>query len=254
MHLLLTNDDGIGFKGIMALLRAAARRGHRVTMCAPRDPQSAMSQRITIVEPIFVSEYPVEEPDAKAYAIAGSPTDCLRIGLYILRTDQPDAVISGINNGYNAGMAVHYSGTVGAAREGAIRGYPSVATSIHDQADTEMIDHLADVSVIAAERLAAAKAALPPCTVLNINMPNVRPSELKPAVYAPLSTRAYRDGYEQRVSPRAGMYFWMTKENNIDPPEEGSDQYMLDRGHIVYTLMGNPACCAPALFDGLNIL
>ena len=35
MHIFLVNDDGIGSKGIMALMEAAVERGHEVTMCAP---------------------------------------------------------------------------------------------------------------------------------------------------------------------------------------------------------------------------
>lgn len=254
MYFLLTNDDGIGKKGIMALLDEAARRGHRVIMCAPRDPQSAMSQRISLTEPLYVSDYPTEHANAKAYSIAGSPTDCVRLGVHNLSEGRIDALLSGINNGYNAGMAVHYSGTIGAAMEGAMLGLPSVASSIHDKADADMIRYMAEITVTAAERVAAKRSALPPCTVLSINMPNVRPDELKPAVYAPLSERAYHDKYERRESPRAGVYYWMTCECEMEPPEEGSDQYYLERGHVVYTLLGNPVMRDSSLFDSLQIL
>ena len=54
MHIFLVNDDGIGSKGIMALMEAAVERGHEVTMCAPRYQQSAASHRFTLTEPIYV--------------------------------------------------------------------------------------------------------------------------------------------------------------------------------------------------------
>lgn len=81
MHIFLVNDDGIGAKGIMALLRAAAQRGHTVSMCAPRYQQSAASHRFTLTEPIYVSQYPVSEKGCEAFSIAGSPVDCVRVGL-----------------------------------------------------------------------------------------------------------------------------------------------------------------------------
>ncbi len=254
MHFLLTNDDGIGFKGIMALLDEAASRGHFVTMCAPRDPQSAMSHRITLIDPIFVSEYPVEHENAKAFAVAGSPTDCVRLGYHCLADRPIDGLISGINNGYNAGMAVHYSGTFGAAMEGAMIGIPSVASSIHDRADAEQIKHLAKLTIDAAERICEKRDSLPPYTVLSLNMPNVSPDELKPAVFAPLSVRSYFDKYERRESPRSGVYFWMTTDCEMEQPEEGSDQYYLDRGHVVYTLIGNPIMSDKSVFDSLGII
>ena len=71
MHIFLTNDDGIGAKGIMALYRAAIARGHEVTMCAPKTQQSAAGHRFTLAEPLFVSDYPLE--GATGYAITGAP-------------------------------------------------------------------------------------------------------------------------------------------------------------------------------------
>lgn len=76
MHIFLTNDDGVGAKGIMALYRAAVARGHEVTMCAPRHQQSAAGHRFTLSEPLFANEYPLE--NGKGYAVAGAPADCKR--------------------------------------------------------------------------------------------------------------------------------------------------------------------------------
>ncbi len=251
MHIFLVNDDGIGAKGIMALLRAAAARGHRVSMCAPRYQQSAASHRFTLTEPIYVDDYPVEEANAKAYSIAGSPVDCVRVGLQKLMNEPVDIVISGINNGYNAGMAVHYSGTVGAAMEGALNHLPAIATSIHHEADQEMIDHLANLTIEVAEKYV--EKPMPSCTVLNINAPAVSPAELKAPVYAPLSIGNFIDGYERRQSPRAGTYFWLMSGSATEEPEEGSDVYYLDQGHVVFTLMGNPVCMGCDAWDGLGL-
>ena len=169
MHIFLTNDDGIGAKGIMALYRAAIARGHEVTMCAPKTQQSAAGHRFTLAEPLFVSDYPLE--GATGYAITGAPADCVRVGLQMMKEQgkKVDVVISGINDGYNAGIAVHYSGTVGAAMEGAFHYLPSIATSIHHKATPEMLDHLARFTIEMAEKYAG--ATVPRATILNIHAP-----------------------------------------------------------------------------------
>lgn len=249
MHIFLVNDDGIGAKGIMALYRAALERGHEVTMCAPRDHQSGASHRFTFSDPLYVTDYPLE--GAKGYAIAGTPADCVRIGLQALVEKPVDVLISGINEGYNGGVATHYSGTVGAAMEGAFHYLPSIATSIHFRATQEMIDHMARYTIMAAEKYAKVKA--PRCTILNLNAPLCRPEELKPAVYAPLATAYYHDLYEKRVAPRRGDYFWLAGGAPMEEPEEGSDLWYLDRGHITHTLLGHFHSAEEALWKDMNI-
>ncbi|MEG1775316.1 MAG: 5'/3'-nucleotidase SurE [Clostridia bacterium] len=251
MHIFLVNDDGIGSAGIMALLHAAVARGHRVTMCAPKQQQSAASHRITLADPIFAAEWHSGVPSVRAFAIAGSPVDCVRVGLFNL-TDAPvDVLISGINDGYNAGMAVYYSGTVGAAREGALNGVPSIAASIHFNATQTMLDALAARVIAVAEQYA--QKPTPPCTLLNINAPSLEPASLKPECYAPLSMSNFVDRYERRESPRSGTYFWLMEGCAREQPEPGSDQFLLDEGHIVYTLLGNPRSASSSSWEALGI-
>ena len=250
MHILLANDEGIGAKGIMALMDAAVERGHQVSMCAPRYQQSAASHRFTLTEPLYSADYPLPYPGCQGFSIVGSPADCVRIGLQQLRGRPVDVVISGINDGYNAGIAVHYSGTVGAAMEGAFHHLPAIAASIHHQADGEMLRHLARYTIETAEKYA--KLSMPRGVILNINAPCVEPDRLKPPVYAPLDTAFFVDGYEQRESPRAGTYFWLTNGGEIEPCDPGSDNDYLEKGHITLTLIGNFASLDPALLKGLN--
>jgi 5'-nucleotidase len=238
MHIFLVNDDGIGSCGIMALAGAAAAMGHRVSICAPKAQQSAASHRITLAEPIYVSAYPVSDARVTAYAIAGTPTDCVRLGLLELVKDPVDVLISGINNGHNSGMAVHYSGTVGAAREGALNHLHAIAASISFNATQKMIDHFAAYVVKIAEEYV--NLPLPPATVLNVNAPLRETEELKPPVFTPLSTANFVDSYIRRESPRAGTYYWLAGGAHTESFPEGSDQDMLERGHITLTMMGNP--------------
>ena len=250
MHIFLTNDDGIGAKGIMALYRAAIARGHEVTMCAPKTQQSAAGHRFTLAEPLFVSDYPLE--GATGYAITGAPADCVRVGLQMMKEQgkKVDVVISGINDGYNAGIAVHYSGTVGAAREGAFHYLPSIATSIHHQATPEMLDHLARFTIEMAEKYAG--ATVPRATILNINAPCVEPDQLKEPIYAPLDSGYFTDGYERRTSPRAGDYFWMV-DGDLEAPEKDTDCWYLNEGHITLTLMGHFISESKAFWDTLGM-
>ena len=251
MHIFLVNDDGIGAKGIMALLRAAVRRGHEVTMCAPKYQQSAASQRFTLVDPLYASEYPVEEPGCKAWAITGSPADCVRVGMNQLIEKPVDIVISGINDGYNAGVAVHYSGTVGAAMEGRFHHLPSIAASIHHKATQEMIDHLADFTIRTAEQYVT--KTVPDGMILNINAPLAAPGEIRGSVYAPLDQAYYTDHYERRQSPRAGDYFWLEAGSPMESFHPGSDNDYLEKGYITMTLMGHPSMMDKAFWESLDI-
>lgn len=249
MHIFLVNDDGVGAKGIMALYHAAIRHGHEVSMCAPRHQQSAASHRFTLSDPLFMNEYPLEHGDG--WAVAGAPADCVRIGLQKLVKKPVDVLISGINDGYNAGIATHYSGTVGAAMEGAFHNLPSIAVSIHHKATQEMFDHLADYTIRVAQEYAAKPQKR--AAILNINAPCVAPAELKEPVYAPLDTAFFLDSYEQRTSPRAGDYFWLESGSPIEPAAEGSDNWYLERGHITLTIMGHYASASREDWEALNI-
>ncbi|MBO5501241.1 MAG: 5'/3'-nucleotidase SurE [Clostridia bacterium] len=252
MHILLVNDDGIGAVGIMALLESAARRGHTVTMAAPATQQSAASHRITLTEPIFMKPYETGLPGVEAFAIKGTPADCVRIALRGgLMHQQPDVVISGINNGYNAGMDVHYSGTVGAAMEGSMEGFRAIAASIAWNAPPESLRALAELTMDMAERYCRIPAL--PMTVMNINAPGEMPECWRPTVYAPLNVSCYQDGYERRESPFNGSYFWLT--GTADPKDylEGTDQWYLARGHVTVTMLGNFASMSTQEWNSLGI-
>ena len=242
MHIFLVNDDGIGAVGIMALLEASVKRGHRVTMCAPSGQMSAASQRITLNQPLMVREYPLKQENAVAYAIDGTPADCVRVGLCPggLVKDKPDLLISGINNGHNAGTAVYYSGTVAAAREGSLMRVPAVAASIAYRAAEELVYDMADFVVRMGEKHAAAPFARG--EVLNINAPALPVRDWAGVHYAPLSQAHFTDRYEQRFHPRSGgSYFWLDMADDTEPPEEGSDLWHLSRNAATLTLMGNIA-------------
>ena len=104
MHFLIVNDDGINSPFLPILTQAVKRAGHRVTVCVPATQQSAKAHAFSIEQPILAEKREVPDAD-EAWAIFGTPVDSCRIGAMNLAPDA-DAVISGINLGYNVGMSV----------------------------------------------------------------------------------------------------------------------------------------------------
>lgn len=147
--ILITNDDGITADGIVRLAQVAVRFA-QVYVIAPNTQCSAMSHRITLREPIDVCgvDFPVE--GVEAYATTGTPADCVRFGILNFVREQPYAVLSGINYGFNCGSDIQYSATVGAALEAASIGVHAIAVSegingCHDVTDAYLEQILADL-------------------------------------------------------------------------------------------------------------
>ena len=237
MKLLITNDDGIQAPGLHALVKAGLSAGHQVFVSAPNKQQSANSQRITISTPIMVFDYN-ELPGAIAYAVDGTPADCVRIASQLFE-ETFDFCISGINNGDNAGCAVHYSGTVGAAKEAAMKYIPSLAVSIKIPSTEEMLTNLAKKAVRIAEYFQ--NIPLPRLTVLNLNAPALPQEELKPLVLCETDDGYYKEAYERRISPRGKKYFWISAGVNMETPKPNTDCDLLNKGHMTLTLLSDYA-------------
>ncbi len=122
--LLLTNDDGFDADGIRALERAAFRWRSNVITVAPAEPHSGCGHRVTVDRPLVI-----EQVEENSYRVNGTPADCVRMAFATLDLGQPDWVLSGINAGGNLGVDIHHSGTVAAAREAALHGWPAMALS-----------------------------------------------------------------------------------------------------------------------------
>ena len=233
MHFLLTNDDGIDAVGIRALAEAALKRGHKVTICAPSEQQSAASARLTLTRPL--TTHKKEWPGVDAFAIDGTPVDCVRVAPYLGETPY-DFCLSGVNNGENAGTAAYYSGTVNAAREATMGHMKSMAVSVDAHACPEALQRTAEMAVEIAEKYADIE--LPRMCVINFNAPATHPDTWKELKIAPISEAYFLDTYEKRVSPYGVTYFWMNAGLQIEPREEGSDLYLLEQNHPVVTFLG----------------
>ena len=129
MKILVVNDDSIHAPGIAVLAKAAMELGE-VTVVAPAHQCSAMSHRISIHDAMKVEkveDFPV--PVKAAYKVDGTPADCVKVALHYILEEKPDYVFSGINDGYNVGYDIAYSGTLGAAFEAVMNGIPAMAFS-----------------------------------------------------------------------------------------------------------------------------
>src|ERR1700722_7999879 len=123
-HILITNDDGIQAEGLRALVQAVEGLG-TISVVAPSHERSASAQSLTLRQPVFW-----EQVAEREWSVKGTPADAVLFALHKLLPELPDLVISGINPGGNLGENVFYSGTVGAAMEGAINHIPAIAISV----------------------------------------------------------------------------------------------------------------------------
>jgi len=128
MRILLTNDDGYKAEGLNVLAKVMESAGHEVWIVAPSKQRSAHSQKITMEKEVHI-----EKLRERVYSCSGSPADCMLYSLKDGLVDKPDLVISGINHGTNLSTDINYSGTVGAAKEGAMWGIKSIALSAKSQ-------------------------------------------------------------------------------------------------------------------------
>lgn len=133
-RILISNDDGIHAKGIYHLFKALEKEVE-IFIVAPAFEQSAKSVSVTLRKPIAIEKK--EWPSAEAWAVYGTPADCVRIALHSILDFKPDLIVSGINRGSNAGGNYLYSGTVAAAIEGVMNGIPSIAFSCQDYPDPD---------------------------------------------------------------------------------------------------------------------
>ncbi|NLA53068.1 MAG: 5'/3'-nucleotidase SurE [Clostridiales bacterium] len=246
MHILISNDDGIFSPGLLILTHTALERGHRVTVSAPATQQSAMSHRLTIANSLLAKPYDI--PGARAYAVDGSPVDCVRLGSYLAEDDPIDFCLSGINDGTNLGSALYYSGTAAAAREAAMLNIPSMALSIGVNATDEMLNNLSEFALDLLPRLH--EKSMPRLTFLNINVESYPISELKGPRICPASDSFYTDRYIKRINPRGVPYFWIEAGMETEPVKPNTDIPLCKEGYITCTFVGGFAD-NNHLYDGI---
>jgi 5'-nucleotidase len=218
--ILLANDDGHARRGIRTLREALTKLGD-VVIVAPEIEQSAASHALSLHRPLRMRR--VEEG---IFAVDGTPADCVYVALQHPRilARKPDLVVSGLNHGLNLGQDVFYSGTVAAAREGALRGIPAIAASAAREVDRER-------ACAAVARLASAvlngwpKGARAP--LLNVNFPPKWSGAMR---FARIGSRLYEEMLDIRKDPRGREYFWLGGSGVTHAADPGTDTDAHDAG------------------------
>ncbi len=212
--ILVCNDDGIFSKGIRALADVAAEFGE-VAIVAPDRQQSAVGHSITILNPLRSTPFRIDNKFS-GLAINGTPADCIKLAHDKLLPRRPDIILSGINHGSNAGINILYSGTVSAATEGTILGYPSIAVSCTD------FDEEADLTgaMEATRRVLAyvIEHGLPRGVTLNVNAPS---GPLRGLTLTRMADGRYVDEFVQREHPNKTPYYWIT--GRLEVLDKGGD-------------------------------
>jgi 5'-nucleotidase len=220
---LLTNDDGYGAAGLLALAEALSKVA-QVVVLAPETEQSACSHSLTLHRALRLRSFGQDW-----HALDGTPADCVYVALFAgdrLLPSRPDIVMSGINRGLNLGFDVYYSGTVAGAREAAIRGVPAVAVSADAATDLGAAARMCARILVATLRVAK-RRTVPP--LLNVNFPPGRRWKLRATT---IGRRIYGEGVDFRTDPRGREYLWIGAPGVRHDVEPGTDTEAFDRGEV----------------------
>lgn len=222
MRILLTNDDGIEAPGLKILQSVAAELSDDVWVVAPETDQSGTSHSVTLHEPLRMRTLA-----ERIYAVRGTPTDCVIMGVkHILKDHPPDLVLSGVNRGQNMADDVVYSGTIAGAMEGMLLGFRSIALSLavglHEtNYDIKWETPLKKSAHIIQTLLAKTWQK---DVFINVNFPDCMPDEVQGVR---ITTQGKRNQDLLRIEDRRDMrgrpYFWYGVERMRSDPEPGTD-------------------------------
>lgn len=225
--IFLTNDDGVGAKGLNSLLAMLLPLGDVVVM-APDSARSGAACSITPNRPVKYSLVRVEQ-GLSVYQCSGTPVDCVKLALEQLLTRHPDVLISGINHGDNTSVSVLYSGTMGAVLEGCMKGIPSVGFSLCSfDADADFSACTLYVRQIVQRVLTA---GLPDAVCLNVNFPSG--ANLRGIRVGRMARGAWGSEWVTAAHPKQEHHFWLTgRFTNLEPLAEDTDLWALDHGYV----------------------
>jgi 5'-nucleotidase len=249
-RVLVTNDDGITSPGLRYLARAAADNGLDVVVAAPSQEASGSSSVMSAYTAdgrvnIKRHEFP-DLAGITAYGVTASPSYIVVLAMLSSFGAPPDLVLSGINRGANTGRAVLGSGTVGAAFTAATRDCPAMAVSLdvlapmseagggNALADVDDADETRNWRTAAdlVRKVLPRLADLPPGVVLNLNVPDLPPEELRGLRQAKLASF----GHVQMAIAEAGEDFVRTTiEESRKQVESGTDLDWLAQGYAAVT-------------------
>lgn len=230
MNILLTNDDGIYAEGIYAVYLELKKIG-KVTVVAPDSQKSSVGHGITLA-------HPIREKSVKrkgrffGYGVSGTPADCVKFAISVIMKKKPDLVVSGINWGDNDGCSVFYSGTVAAAREGALLGISSIAISLATFSKPNFkyaAQYCAKLAKLAFQN------GMPKGTFLNINVPAVHGSKIKGIRFTKQGLIPIHASFRKRKDLQMGEYYWMSGKFPPRKKDLSVDSHALYQNYVTVT-------------------
>ncbi len=234
MRILLTNDDGIHAPGLAVLETIARELSDDVFVVAPESDDSGVAHSLSLSDPLRLREISPHH-----YAVKGTPTDCVIMGVHTIMADKrPDLVLSGVNRGQNVAEDVTYSGTIAGAMEGAMLGIPSIALSqayagVHGRPLIEW-DSAEKHAVPLIRKLL--DAGIPPGGLVNVNFPACAGDEVKGIAFSRQGRRnAELMRVEQRRDGRGFPYFWLMFQRAEIQFDDGTDLAALNEQKISVT-------------------
>lgn len=235
-HIVVTNDDGIHAPGLRALADAMSEVG-TVTIVAPNQERSAAAQSLTLRQPIYCDQIADNE-----YAVEGTPADAMILAFHTLLKENPDLVVSGINRGGNMGENIYYSGTVGAAMEGALNRVPAIAISVaYRKKDFDYTPAAGFARTLVPLILSE---GLPPGVLLNVNVPQPWSGAVR---FTRQSSKITRNVLQPGTDPRGRRYFWLHEQQLVDGIEPDTDIAAIRDGAVSITPLLIDHTHAPSL-------
>ncbi len=229
MRILIANDDGIDSPGILRLAESVSDLGE-VTVVAPHRERSTAGHSLTLHKPLRLWEI-----KPRYFAVTGTPADCIYMGVHEVLKGKPDFILSGVNAGANLGTDVHYSGTVAAAREGALLNIPSYAFSLVSLGDKRPLQFEMAARLARKVFLETHKATFPRHTLLNVNIPNLPEKEILGFEITRQGFRFYANDVSRREDPRGRDYYWIGGPYKGYEPGPGTDCDSVQSGKIAVT-------------------
>ena len=226
MHILLSNDDGYRAPGLSAMVEAVSDFGE-VTVITPNQDRSGASNSLTLTVPIRV-----EQIENGYFVCSGTPTDCVHLGITGLMPQEPDMIISGINNARNLGDDVLYSGTVGAAMEGRFLGLPAIAVSLAGD-DAIHFDTAGNVVRQLLEK--KLQTPLSPSTILNINVPDLPRDQIGGWQATRLGGRDRACPAIRATDPVGKDIYWIGAAGVEQDAGPGTDFFAIAQGYVSIT-------------------
>jgi 5'-nucleotidase len=229
-RILVTNDDGIDSRGLLALKQALDPIGE-VFVLAPESNQSAVGHTKTFMRPLRVRERTLADGSI-GWSVDGSPTDAVSLAFLGYFEVAFDLVASGINYGANLGDDITYSGTVSAAMEAVLSNVPAFAISqeYYEHPDFTLaaqVAHRAAVNVL--------ERGLAPGELININVPAIGAGEYDGVEVTRMGKRVYQDELVRRLDPRGTPYYWIGGPPPSGVAEKGTDFHAVVNKRIAVT-------------------